>query len=120
MGQFLEDLGSWGADVQGAMRGLYADEGYYAGLVRTFSGDARVRFLEIAMRAKDYDEAFTLGRGLMNDARKLGLTPLLEPLSLFVDRLRTRNWKDAPNFYRAVREQFAQLQDLVNRWGSSV
>ena len=43
-----------------------------------------------------------------------------EPLSLFVDRLRTRNWKDAPNFYRAVREQFAQLQDLVNRWGSSV
>ncbi len=120
MGQFLEDLGSWGADTEGAMRSLYADEEYYAGLVRAFARDSRIRSLEIAMRAKDYADAFTLSHGLMNEARKLGLTPLSVPLSLFADRLRTRNWKDAPNFYGEVQEQIARLQDLVSRSDSSV
>lgn len=120
MGQFLDELGNWGADTEGAMRNLYADEKYYAELVRAFARDSRIRSLEIAMRAQDYADAFTLSHGLMNEARKLGLAPLSEPLSLFADRLRTRNWKDAPNFYGAVQEQISRLQDLVRRSDSSV
>lgn len=99
MGQFLDELGNWGADTEGAMRNLYADEKYYAELVRAFARDPRIRSLEIAMRAQDYADAFTLSHGLMNEARKLGLAPLSEPLSLFAARLPSKYYEnsDAPS-----------------------
>lgn len=120
MEQLLADLEEWGADGKGAMKRLYADGPYYAALVGAFADDLRFRALEIAMGAKDYSEAYTLAHGLMNDALKLGLTPLFEPLSLFADRLRTRSFKDAPHFYEAVLPPRENLRKMVRRSRNSV
>lgn len=109
----VEALEKWGADARGAMAELLLDEKGYDDEVRLFLGDSKFFDLKVSMFARTYEDAYVAAHSLCVRAMKLRLLPLCEPLRLFTDRLRTRNYKDAPNLYGTILAETDELRTLM-------
>lgn len=106
----LRALGASGCDVSGAMNRMMQDAGFYKDCLESFSRDPLFDELGKAIAAGDAAEAFEHAHAIKGVAANLGLTPVLQPVTKLVERLRAGRMDGADELYTVVSEQMEVLR----------
>lgn len=113
MSKLLDALRAWGADVDGGMERIYADEEFYTKCLKLVWNDTHFTALDHAMAAKNYQDAFTEAHTLKGVTGNLSLTPLYKTLSDLTEKLRTKLTSGVDPLYERVREQEAVFFQIM-------
>ena len=108
----LDNLRSFGADVDDGLARCMNNEGFYIMLVNKVLGDNRVYTLESQILSGDLDAAFETAHALKGLYANLSLTPLTKPVSEITELLRSRTVTDYSGLLSEAKTQYEKLTGL--------
>ena len=109
----LDDLRSYGANVDEGLGRCMGMEAMYLRLVGTIETDASFDKLESALAANDLDAAFDAAHALKGVLANLSITPLYEPVYEITEVLRSRTQMDYAPLLATIKERREQLIALL-------
>lgn len=115
MSKLLDDLRAWGADVDGGMARMYADEEFYTKCLRIFETDESFTALDNAMAAQNYEDAFSAVHTLKGVAGNLSLEPLYKSLCAMTEKLRTKIYTGVEPYYQDVKSRETEFLDILKK-----
>lgn len=113
MSQLLDKLRLWGADVDGGMERMYADDEFYTKCLRMFESDENFGKLDIAFQTKNYEDAFSATHTLKGVAGNLSLNPLYKSLCTLTEKLRAHDYTNLDPLYQDVKQKEHEFKDMM-------
>ena len=107
----LDELKSYGANVEEGMTRCMGNEALYLKLVATIPGEQKFELLKESIENSDLDMAFENAHALKGVTGNLSLTPLYEPLVKITELLRARENTD----YSELLEEIISEKDKLER-----
>lgn len=92
MQELLERLSAWGVNLAEVRARFLGDDALYIECLQSFRSDSCFAELDKALQDKDYMQAFDCAHTLKGVAGNLGLTPLYQATSDFVECLRHKEY----------------------------
>lgn len=109
----LEDLRSYGANVEEGLNRCVNNEGFYLKMINKAVEDNSFEELYSAVNSKDLEKAFEIAHALKGVLANLALTPICEPVSEIVELLRKRTDTDYSEYLERIRAKREELQNLL-------
>ncbi len=109
----LEDLRSYGANVEEGLNRCVNNEGFYLKMINKAVEDNSFEELYSAVNSKDLEKAFEIAHALKGVLANLALTPICEPVSEIVELLRNRTDTDYSEYLERIRVKREELQNLL-------
>ena len=109
----IEDLRTYGADVEEGLTRCINNEAFYLKLVGKAVADPAFEQLEKAVADKDLDGAFEAAHKLKGALGNLALTPVYEPVCEMVELLRKREDADYGAYMEKVSRKRQELEELT-------
>ncbi len=109
----LEDLRSYGANVEEGLNRCVNNEGFYLKMINKAVEDNSFEELYSAVNSKDLEKAFEIAHALKGVLANLALTPICEPVSEIVELLRNRTDTDYSEYLERIRAKREELQNLL-------
>lgn len=113
MSALLQELKSWGCDIDGAMERFIGDEELYETCLHTVLEDKAFAGLETALREGKTEEAFDCAHTLKGVLANMGLTPMLDIVVRIVEPLRAGRVENLLPLYEELSAAKARLAELV-------
>lgn len=104
----IEDLISFGANVDEGLQRCMNNEAFYLRLVESVREEQGFDALKEAIEAGDLDKAFEASHALKGVLGNLSLTPLYEPMAEICELLRTKEDAD----YQALLDEIMHVRDV--------
>ncbi|MFA6845570.1 MAG: Hpt domain-containing protein [Sphaerochaetaceae bacterium] len=114
MSQLLERLRDWGADVDDGMQRIYADEEFYTKCLNIFKTDENFQKLDIALLARNYNDAFTAAHTLKGVSGNLSLDPLYKSLCVLTEKLRAKDYSNLDSSCSEVKRKEMEFLKIMN------
>ena len=108
----IDDLISFGANVQDGLKRCLNNEGFYLRMVNKVPGDPNFQKLFDAMAAGDLAAGFEAAHAIKGAVSNLALTPLLTPVSELTEILRARQRTDCTALIEAIRSARNELEAI--------
>ncbi len=105
----IENLRTFGADVEDGLARCINKEDFYLKMVNMGLGDERFTELPKAIEAGDTDRAFELAHALKGVIGNLALTPMYEPVCKLTELLRHKE----PGDYMALCKEICKLRERL-------
>lgn len=111
----VEDLRSFGANVDEGLSRCMNNESFYLRLVGKSLEDSHFSQLEEAINKADLAGAFEAAHALKGVLGNLALTPLYQPVSEITELLRSRKEMDYTPYMLEIKEKYQMLRELVTQ-----
>lgn len=110
----LEGLKEYGADTADALERCMDNESFYLTLAGKAIEDEGYEKLKSAIRAKDYEEAFSAAHALKGIVTNLSLTPLARPIVEITEALRAGETdRDYEDLLAVMDGELAKLRAMI-------
>lgn len=111
----IEELRSWGCDIDDAMTRFLDDEDFYITCLYTMVQDTAYEKLGEALKNGDSKEAFEQAHTLKGVLSNMGLTPIYEIVVRLVEPLRAGNSENLMPIYEELIAANERLKDIIGR-----
>ena len=108
----IENLRTYGADVDEGVKRCLDDEEFYIDLVKSTISDERIPELEKCIADKDFDKAFEVAHALKGMYGNISITPIYKPISEITELLRDRKDADYTPYLEEAKKQKLKLDEL--------
>lgn len=117
MNTVIQNLYTWGCDIDGAMRRFLDDEDLYMTCLDTVLADENFENLGKALKENNVKTAFDTSHTLKGVLANMGLTPLLDEVVKIVEPLRfdTCDCASLLPVYDLLMEKKEKLKELTGR-----
>ena len=109
----LEELRTFGADVDAGLARCMNNEALYLRLVAMAATDVSFAALGDYLKQRDLDKAFEEAHKLKGVTGNLSLTPLFNPVSALTELLRRKTDGDYEKLYEEIAGKAAELAALL-------
>lgn len=109
----VDTLREYGADTDDAIARCMNNTDFYLRLVGKALNDDNYEKLKEAIKAKDYEAAFSIAHALKGVVTNLSLTPLAEPVIEITEHLRAGEDRDYSGLLEKMDNELARLKALA-------
>ncbi len=109
----IEELRSWGCDIDDAMTRFLDDEDFYITCLHTMVQDTAYASLGEALKNGDVKEAFEQAHTLKGVLANMGLTPIYEIVIRLVEPLRAGSDTDLMPIYEELIAANEHLKEIM-------
>lgn len=113
--EMLQGLLEGGIDIEGIYHRLPGKDDLIIRLLKKFPEEQNYNFLVEAVEEKDYRKAFEAAHNLKGVAANMDMHPLLESMSLLVEKLREEEPGDISAEFEAVKRDYERVIEAINR-----
>lgn len=105
-------------DVDGALWRLSGNEALYESLLQAFLKDPTLGQLDVAIRTKDWDDAFTAAHALKGLAGNMGFVPLFHNIGELVVVIRAGRIPEISLFFEKVKCSYDAVVQVIRNHGA--
>ena len=109
----IDDLKAFGANVDEGLKRCVNNEEFYMRMVNKAADDASFDDLEKAVNSKDLGQAFEIAHALKGVLANLALTPICDPVSDIVEKLRNKTDADYGSYLEIIRTKREELINIL-------
>lgn len=110
----VENLRTYGADVDEGIKRCLDDAGFYIELVESVIPDTRLEELEKLINDNDLDKAFEVAHALKGMYGNISLKPIYDPVCEITEHLRMGEKIDYSELINEAKAQKQKLIDIHN------
>lgn len=115
MEPLMEELRTWGCDVEGAMERFLEDEELYYSCLKMVSEDAALEKLAEQLKAGEAEAAFDSAHTLKGVIANVGLTPMFDIIVRLVEPLRAGQIENLLPVYEELMQANDYLKKLLEK-----
>lgn len=113
MANKIEELRSWGCDIDGAFERFLNDEDLYDECLIMFVEDENIDALKEHITDEDQQASFVIVHTLKGVTGNLGLTPLYESLVILCESLRHNEYDPKSGYYEIVQSNLDKFLEIM-------
>lgn len=113
MGILLDKMAAWGCDTKGAMERLCGNEMMYDKFIKTVMADEGFISLRNLLTEEKYEEAFAVAHTLKGVTANMGVTPLLQEVSVMVEKLRAKDYTGWEEICEVIEDKYKEFVEIV-------
>ena len=110
----VDNLNKFGADTVSGIKRCANNESLYLRLIKTIPANPGFNGLYEAIKACNFEDAFSYAHGLKGILANLSLDPILNPMIEVTEHLRNKDNIDYSNYIDEIERKRKELEDLIN------